>query len=98
LLGIKTALKSLNPAVAIAAGVALVALGSAFSKGASGISNSIGGGGSIGNAGGSSSSGSPSSSFSSFSAQSNNEVVFRIAGSDLLGVLRRAEGNEQRLG
>jgi hypothetical protein len=98
LLGIKTALKSLNPAVAIAAGVALVALGSAFSKSASGISNSIGGGGSIGNAGGSSSSGSPSSSFSSFSAQSNNEVVFRIAGSDLLGVLRRAEGNEQRLG
>jgi len=98
LLGIKTALKSLNPAVAIAAGVALVALGSAFSKGASGISNSIGGGGSIGNARGSSSSGSPSSSFSSFSAQSGNEVVFRIAGSDLLGVLRRAEGNEQRLG
>jgi hypothetical protein len=98
LLGIKTALQSLNPAVAIAAGVALVALGSAFSKGASNISSSIGGNGGVGNARGSSSSNISTASFSSFSAQSNNEVVFRIAGSDLLGVLRRAEGNEQRLG
>jgi hypothetical protein len=97
LLGVKTALKTLNPAVAIAAGAALVAIGSAFSKGASNIANSSGGGG-VGNARGSSTSNVATSSFASFSAQSGNEVVFRIAGSDLLGVLRRAEGNELRLG
>jgi hypothetical protein len=79
--------------VALAAGIALKAIGSAVAS-----SGSSGFGGSVGNAGGSSLSGLGSSSFSSFSAQSGNEVVFRIAGSDLLGVLRRAEGNEQRLG
>jgi hypothetical protein len=82
-------------ALAIATGIALKAAGAAISsKAGSGFS----GGRSIGNAGGSSSSNISTASFSSFSAQSNNEVVFRIAGSDLLGVLRRAEGNEQRLG
>jgi hypothetical protein len=79
--------------VALAAGIALKAIGSAVAS-----SGSSGFGSSVGNAGGSSLSGLGSSSFSSFSAQSGNEVVFRIAGSDLLGVLRRAEGNEQRLG
>jgi len=82
-------------ALAIATGIALKVAGAAISsKAGSGFS----GGRSIGNAGGSSSSNISTASFSSFSAQSNNEVVFRIAGSDLLGVLRRAEGNEQRLG
>jgi hypothetical protein len=77
----------------IAAGIALSAIGSAIASSAS--SGGVGGGG-----GGASQSYSQagSTSSSSFSAQSNNEVVFRIAGNDLLGVLRRAEGNEQRLG
>jgi hypothetical protein len=77
----------------IAAGIALSAIGSAIASSAS--SGGVGGGG-----GGASQSYSQagSTSSSSFSAQSGNEVVFRISGNDLLGVLRRAEGNEQRLG
>lgn len=44
---IKTALESLNPVVAIAAGVALVALGSVFKAGAANIGKSNGGGGGV---------------------------------------------------
>lgn len=48
LFGIKAALKSLNPAIAIAAGVALVALGSFVSTKASSIGDKVSGGGSGG--------------------------------------------------
>ena len=43
LIGIKAALKTLNPVLAIAAGVALVAIGSVFSSGASKLGSGIGG-------------------------------------------------------
>lgn len=82
-------------ALAIATGIALKAAGAAISSRAgSGFS----GGGSIQSGGASQSYGNGGSFSSSVSADRNNEVVFRISGSDLLGVLRRAEGNEQRLG
>ena len=78
----------------IAAGVALSAIGTAISSLAQGSLNSGGGGG-----GASSAFSSTGSSFtSSVSAQRESEVVFRISGNDLLGVLRKAEANELRLG
>lgn len=92
-----------NPATAIAsagvalvAGIALKALGGAVASFGSGGG---GGGGGYSSGGASQSySNSGSGSFTSFASQNTNEVVFRISGSDLLGVLRRAEGNELRLG
>lgn len=93
---IKTALKSLNPAVAIGAGIALIALGSAFSSKASSLGNSIGGGSSGTNAGSNSSGGGASFSAGSSGGFGNGTVVFEIAGRKLVGVLRnefRATGN-----
>lgn len=89
MLAIKSAFK--NPLTAIAAGAALVALGSAIkgtvSKipegGGSSYSASPSGGGN-----GTYSGGSVSTS-SSFGSNGGGEVVFRIAGSDLVGVLER---------
>lgn len=81
---IKKALTSLNPALAIGAGVALVALGSAFSQGASRIGGNIGGG--VGGAGGGRSFGG-SSGFINRNGLNGN-VTFRIAGTDLVGVLQ----------
>lgn len=78
----------------IAAGVALSAAGAAISSAAQGGMS----GGSVSSGGASKSYGSSNFSSSSYAAQGNNEVVFRISGQDLLGVLRRAEGNELRLG
>jgi len=48
---IKASFKSLNPAVAIGAGIALIALGSYFTSKASSMGNSIGAGGSGGSSG-----------------------------------------------
>lgn len=93
---IKTALKSLNPAVAIGAGIALIALGSAFSSKANSLGNSIGGGSSGTNAGSGSSGGGASFSAGSSGGFGNGTVVFEIAGRKLVGVLRnefRATGN-----
>ena len=80
-----------NPAP-IAAGVALNAIGAVISQKAGG---SIGGG-SVG----SNSVATPQSNVSSstFAGNGDNEVVFRISGNDLLGVLRRAENSNARLG
>ena len=76
----------------IAAGVALNAIGAVISQKAGG---SIGGG-SVG----SNSVATPQSNVSSstFAGNGDNEVVFRISGTDLLGVLRRAENSNARLG
>jgi hypothetical protein len=96
---IKTALKSLNPAVAIAAGVALVALGSFFSSKSKSIGNSIGGGGGVS---GGSGSGANNNSFTSSSFASRGSdggtVVFEIAGQKLVGVLSNTLNANRRLG
>jgi hypothetical protein len=86
--------------VAIAGGAAAIALGIAL-KAAAGALGSRSGGGLVGGGGGGASSAfsSTGSAFtSSVSAQRESEVVFRISGNDLLGVLRKAEANELRLG
>jgi len=90
---IKASLSTLNPLAAIGAGVALLALGSAFSAGAKKLGSSGGGGGSdvsipasSGSTGQSSFSGSSQSSFSGNSNSLQN-VVFEIQGTKLVGVL-----------
>lgn len=100
LLGIKAALKTLNPAVAIGAGVALVALGAVFSSKAS----ALGGGGSGGGGGRSVSTGasvsSPTSSTGSSGGSSfqGGTVVFEISGQSLIGVLGNTLDKNKRLG
>lgn len=97
ILAVKTALQSLNPYVAIAAGVALVALGSAFSAGANKIGSS---GGTSSVSGQGSSGGSSFSSGSSYSGgvSGNGKVVFEIRGTSLIGVLRNTQDSNTRLG
>lgn len=99
LLAIKTALKSLNPAVAIGAGVALVALGSFFSSKSKALGNSMGGGGGTS---GSSGSGANNTSFSSSGFTSRGDgsgtVVFEISGQRLIGVLSNTLNANRRLG
>lgn len=99
ILGVKLALKTLNPAAAIGAGVALVAIGSAFSSGASSLSGRGGGGGSRSVSGGNSVS-SPSSSTSTSGASgfSGGTVVFEISGQSLIGVLSNTLDKNRRLG
>jgi hypothetical protein len=108
ILGVKLALKSLNPAVAIAGGVALVALGSVFASKAGGLSNSMGSGGGSGNSGssgaltnsgGNSFRGSQSSGFGGNSTSGGfGSVVFEISGQSLIGVLGNALDKNKRLG
>jgi hypothetical protein len=113
MLGIKAALKTLNPYAAIAAGVALVALGSVFSSKSKSLGNSMGGGSSTtigtGVGGGSGQRGaistgadvsSPTSSVSSGGTFNNSggTVVFEIAGQKLIGVLNNTTQGNLRLG
>lgn len=104
ILAAKIALKTLNPYIAIAGGVALVAAGAAFSSGTKNIGNSIGGGSSGGSSGGGSySSGasysSPASSGGGSSTSFNgNSVVFEISGQSLIGVLSNTLDKNKRLG
>ncbi|WP_336704383.1 tape measure protein [Chryseobacterium indologenes] len=103
LLAITTALKSLNPYVAIAAGAALVALGSIVKGGVSKIGSSMssggGGGGSVSTGTGANYSGSSySSNYSSGGGYGGGgEVVFRLSGYELKGVLDRVNGKNDRL-
>lgn len=94
---IKVALKSLNPAVAIGAGVALIAVGSAFSNKASSLGNSIGSNSSSNAGSDFSSSGSSFGGGSSFN-NGGGTVVFEIAGTKLVGVLRNTLSSNRSLG
>ena len=88
---VKLSLSSLNPAAAIGAGIALLAIGAAFSAGASKLSG--GGGGSLSiptdDLSGSTGKSPFSGSNQSFSGGSNSlqNVVFEIQGTKLVGVL-----------
>lgn len=102
LLGIQTALKTLNPFVAIAAGVALLALSGVVRGQTSKLGGSMSGGGS---SGGNFSAPVPqaSSTISTSAAGSSQDfgggrVVFEISGTNLIGVLNRAGAKLQRFG
>lgn len=99
LAAIKKALQSLNPVAAIAAGVALVALGSFFKGAASNIGKSMGSSG--GSDYGSSSIGSSrsySSNIGSSGSFGGGTVVFEIAGTKLVGVLSNTLSRNRSLG
>jgi hypothetical protein len=101
ILAIQTSLKSLNPYVAIGAGVALIALGSAVK----GSVSKLGGSASAGVATGAGSTGSSYSSPAAASTGSGGSssfaggtVVFEISGSSLIGVLNNTLDGNKRLG
>jgi hypothetical protein len=107
ILAVKMSLKTLNPYLAIAAGIGLVALGSIFSSKAGSL------GGSMASSGGASSGGgsqrgsmstgadiqTPTSSVSQGGTFNNSgTVVFEISGQKLIGVLSNTLGANKRLG
>lgn len=101
ILAIKTALKSLNPYVAIAAGVALVALGGAVTSKSKSLGNSMGsssGGGNYDTGANYSSPASNSSYTSGGGSYSGGTVVFEIDGQKLVGVLSNTLGRNSKLG
>lgn len=94
------ALKSGNGYAAIAAGIALVAVGSAFTKGRKNLSASSASGATSGGSGGNSYS-SPASSNSYGGGQvssGNGKVVFEISGRSLIGVLSNEADYSLKLG
>lgn len=97
ILGIKIALKTLNPVAAIAAGVGLLALSGVVKAGAAKLGGSMGGGGGGDFGGGSTPS---SSNFQTGGAVNNfngGRVVFEIAGTKLVGVLQNTLGANSRI-
>ena len=100
LLAIKKAFESLNPYIAIAAGVALIALGAFVASKSKSIGGGIGGGSSA--SGGVSGNGSRSYSGSSVSKSSSNQgggtYVFEIEGTKLVGVLSNTLNRNRALG
>ena len=95
LIAIKTAIK--NPATAIAAGVAMVALGSMISKSVAKSSSVVGGGGSV-STGASVSSPTSSTGSGGSSSFTGGTVVFEISGQSLIGVLSNTLDKNRRLG
>ena len=92
---IKTAIK--NPATAIAAGVAMVALGSMISKSVAKSSSVVGGEGSV-STGASVSSPTSSTGSGGSSSFTGGTVVFEISGQSLIGVLSNTLDKNRRLG
>lgn len=96
LLAVQLSLKTLNPFVAIAAGGALIAIGSAFASSANKLSGSMGGGYSS----------APSMQSSEVTpsmpqgeyrdSYSSGKVEFKISGDNLVGVLDRKETRRNR--
>lgn len=98
LIAVKTAIK--NPYLAVAAGVAMVALGSAMSKSVSKSSSTALGGSGGGSVQGGNSYSSPQSSTGSGGSSSftGGTVVFEISGQSLIGVLSNTLDKNRRLG
>lgn len=98
LIAVKAAIK--NPYLAVAAGVAMVALGSAMSKSVSKSSSSALGGGGSGSVQGGNSVSSPTSSTGGGGGGSfqGGTVVFEISGQSLIGVLGNTLDKNKRLG
>lgn len=98
----KTTAALANPVTAKGAAIKLIAIGAVLSTlgGAIGSvgSGGGGGGGTVSSGGGSSVGGQSSINTQSFQAQRDSEVVFRISGTDLRGVLRRVDDQENRIG
>jgi hypothetical protein len=86
-----------NPATAIAAGVAMVALGSMISKSVAKSSSVVGGGGSV-STGASVSSPTSSTGSGGSSSFTGGTVVFEISGQSLIGVLSNTLDKNRRLG
>ena len=86
-----------NPAAAIAAGVAMVALGSMISKSVAKSSSVVGGGGSV-DTGASVSSPTSSTGSGGSSSFTGGTVVFEISGQSLIGVLSNTLDKNRRLG
>ena len=95
LIAVKAAIK--NPATAIAAGVAMVALGSMISKSVAKSSSVVGGGGSV-STGASVSSPTSSTGGGGGSSFQGGTVVFEISGQSLIGVLGNTLDKNRRLG
>lgn len=94
---IKTALETLQWQVALGAGLALVALGSAFKSGAGKLGKSMGSGGASGYSSNSvSSSSNAMPNYFQGAYSNNNTVVFEIEGSKLKGVLDRTNRKDNR--
>jgi hypothetical protein len=99
---VKLALTSLGGLGAIAAGAALIAIGSMFKAGASKIGNSMGRG--SGYSGGTSSYTSVGSQLGTSDYRGmyrddwSKEVVFKIGNNELIGVLEQANKRNNRLG
>ena len=102
LLGVKLALKTLNPYAAIAAGVGLIALGALFSSKSASIGGSMGGsgGGQTSTSTGSGANNNTSTSGGGYgwSGGGTNTVVFEIAGTSLIGVLNNTTSRNLRIG
>jgi TP901 family phage tail tape measure protein len=96
---IKKALSTLNPIVSIAAGAALVALGSMFSAGARKLSQSIGGSGGGYSSAPSMKNSQPTLGNSEYRGPYRDDfkVEFKIGTNELVGVLDMAEQRKRRL-